>query len=153
MSDKCTIDVSDMKVISFKDKRSSSLRVRNNSSPETTVLKIQIDGCWNCDAGDKKCDYKLSIISNDKCTHFYIELKGGNYTQALEQIHSTLRLFPDETEDCKIGLIILSKVKNININSTRAQALVKKLRDKYNMIINHKCSPAEYCSKEKIFIN
>ncbi|MEB3504328.1 hypothetical protein ROV62_10250 [Pasteurella multocida] len=155
MNNKCITDVSNAKIISLKDKRSSSLKVLNNLTSETTIHQIQIDGCWDCNVDDKKCDYKLSVVNNsdNKCTLFYIELKGSNYTQALQQIYSTLKLFPNEKREYKIGLVILSRAKNVDINSTTAQVLQTKLKHEYKMVLSHKCSPAEYCLLKERFVN
>lgn len=152
MNNNCVQDVSAIKQISFKDKHSSSLIVLNNLSPPVKILKFQIDGCWAGEE-DKKCDYKLSIHQEDVCTQCYIELKGTDYTKALMQIEKTLNLFPNERNDKKFGLIALSKVKNVDIRSTKAQLLEKRLKQQHKMTIQYKCSPARYCLTKQQFVN
>ncbi|HXT85350.1 MAG TPA: hypothetical protein VN704_13665 [Verrucomicrobiae bacterium] len=63
----------------------------NNS--DYRVKKVKVDNCIP-NNGEKRCDYLMEIKSINRV--IFIELKGGDLTHALKQIHNTiLHLKPD----------------------------------------------------------
>ena len=65
---------------------------------QETVYRIKVDDCWLSNQDGKKVDY-LFWCANGKERLSLVELKGGDFGKALEQVESTLRiLFQQEPQ-------------------------------------------------------
>ncbi|WP_373514581.1 hypothetical protein [Persicitalea sp.] len=76
------------KEIVFKDKKAApEFRVLNNS--RHFLIKLKVDGCLLGEKiGVRKCDFLLLDCTDNKA--FFIELKGQNLGDAIDQIKSTI---------------------------------------------------------------
>lgn len=100
------------KVVTLKEPREDRKYIAEN--PNQLFLTVyQVDGALlkSQNPGDKKCDYAI-YTSNDDL--FLIELKGSDYSQALDQIKKTLDclLIPNLDRLHSVnGRVVLSKTK------------------------------------------
>lgn len=121
----------DRKIVTLQEPREARKYIAEN--PNKLFLTVyQVDGALlkSQQSGDKKCDYAI-YTSNDDL--FLIELKGGNYSQALEQMEKTLDclLTPDLDRPHSVnGRVVLSKTKvpaTLETKEKRMMLLFKKL--------------------------
>ena len=78
----CATETKD-KIIVLKERQSKF--IGKNESDEL-ILKVKVDKCL--DFHGKKCDFLL--INTMKVTGYFIELKGHDFSHALEQIKNTI---------------------------------------------------------------
>lgn len=85
----CEIQSGFTKNLVFKDARAiSELRVINPN--QKFIIKLQVDGCLINDTA-RRCDFLLLVCNApEKSVAYFIELKGGNLTDAIEQIQLTI---------------------------------------------------------------
>lgn len=85
-------------------------------------------------AGLNKCDYLYIVFEEKKCMNAILtELKGVNVGKALEQLHSTLKLFPDIFKECEhvyARAIVTSAMPNLRARPEYVN-LVKMLKGTY----------------------
>ncbi|NDV58092.1 hypothetical protein [Bacteroides sp. 519] len=116
----------DRPIIVLKDKKEPRQYIgKNDKKKQVTVYRID-DGILK---NGEKCDYAISI--NITKTVYFIELKGGDYTKALSQIHSTIKtlILDSKTDTTSVNArVVLSKVRVPNIKSTQEIKLVKLLK-------------------------
>ena len=114
----------------LKEKRESrEYRLHNNTGQEFVVYKID-DGLITNNE-QQKCDYG---IYTEKDVLYLIELKGGDYIHALEQIISTINILlkaPNVLVNQLNARIVLSKTRTPDILSTQEKKLNILLKTKY----------------------
>lgn len=131
----------EQRYIEFDDKR-SQIVLSDKGEPRKycayntrrqRVVAYRVDGGIVTDKTQSKCDYALWTEKN--CVYF-IELKGGDYSHALEQIHNTIvNLVQEPKIDAEEihARIVLSKGRAINANVANTHvARLKKLLKRYN---------------------
>ena len=91
------------------EERGRKYSIENKSKKE--IIKYKIDGGLITDDNDIKCDY--GFYTEDDLL-ILVELKGGDYSHAIEQIINTIKL-----------LITIPKIK---ISSVKARIVVSKIR-------------------------
>lgn len=134
--DKSYIEINDCrKIISLKDKRASSSKYvcQNENKKRVMVYKVDDGIIKSKDIG--KCDYALYNYDDDIV--FFIELKGSDYEQAIEQIDSTIRnLITSKSIEINVinARVVLAKVRTPEINTTK-EIKLKILLNKYKGIL------------------
>ncbi|GMU90697.1 MAG: hypothetical protein AMXMBFR49_29020 [Chlorobiota bacterium] len=90
----------------------SNIKVKENKSSYNLVNdlklkigKVHVDGCLV--KYGKRCDYLYTIPA--KSCHILIELKGTDFSSAIDQITNTLALFKGRLEGVFHGRIVLSR--------------------------------------------
>lgn len=117
------------KVVTLKEPREDRKYIAEN--PNQLFLTVyQVDGALlkSPNPGDKKCDYAI-YTSNDDL--FLIELKGSDYSQALDQIKKTLDclLIPGlDSLHSVNGRVVLSKTKVPATLETKEKKMMLLLR-------------------------
>lgn len=117
------------KVVTLKEPREDRKYIAEN--PNQLFLTVyQVDGALlkSQNPGDKKCDYAI-YTSNDDL--FLIELKGSDYSQALDQIKKTLDclLIPGlDSLHSVNGRVVLSKTKVPATLETKEKKMMLLLR-------------------------
>ena len=100
---------------------------RGNNKSKKRVIKYRVDGGIITSKFESKCDYAV-WVEGDRL--YFIELKGSDYSHALEQIDSTLeKLIKDARVDVSSvnGRIVLTRSKVPNIRYSKEMSLNKKL--------------------------
>jgi hypothetical protein len=114
------------KNISLKDSGNPRKYIAQNPHGKGVVV-YHIDGGLISDPKQSKCDYGLLTESD----HLYlIELKGADYSHALEQITNTINLLMPNVASVH-ARVVLSKVRTPNIKVAGEKKL-QKLLMKYN---------------------
>lgn len=119
------------KTITLKDKGASTSKYvcENNKKKKITIYKV--DGGIIKSQIVNKCDFAL--YNNDNDVIYFIELKGSDYDQAIEQISSSISNLIT-SNNIKINIInariVLTKVRAPEINTTKEKKL-KLLLNKY----------------------
>ncbi len=128
--EKCKI-TSKNKIFTFTEQR-SSLTLLNTD--QVTSTKIHVDGCEINDSGIR-CDY-MHIA---KETEMYIELKGQDLIQAMDQIIRTIGMLSFDPKKCKkLSYIICTRSP---LTSTEIQIYDRQFRAKFNSKLIIKSSP------------
>lgn len=114
----------------LKEKRESrEYRLHNNTQQELIVYII--DGGLISNNEQQKCDYGV-YTENDIL--YLVELKGGDYIHALEQIFSTINILivnPNISVKQLNARVVLSKARTPDILSTQEKKLNILLKTKY----------------------
>ena len=131
----------EQRYIEFDDKR-SQIVLSDKGEPRKycayntrrqRVVAYRVDGGIVTDKTQSKCDYALWTENNRV---YFIELKGGDYSHALEQISSTIANLVQEPKiDAEEihARIVLSKGRAINANVANTHvARLKTLLKRYN---------------------
>lgn len=114
-------------VITLKDKREPRKYIGNNNQKKQITV-YQIDNGILKDG--EKCDFGLYLPDQNEL--FLIELKGGDFTKALSQIHSTINVLLVKAcvDTSKVhARIVLSRVRVPNIKSAAEIKLLKLLKE------------------------
>ena len=112
------------KIITLKDKGASTSKYvcKNNKRKKVTIYKI--DGGIIKSQTVNKCDFAL--YNNNDDVIYFVELKGSDYDQAIEQIGSTISDLII-SNNIKINIInariVLTKVRTPEINTTKEMKL------------------------------
>lgn len=126
----------DSSYIKFSDRRpkavfsdpKESRKYRVCNEEEKHITGYRVDGGIITSLDISKCDYALST-EDDRL--YLIELKGGNYKKALEQISNTIDLLIKNT-GVKMrevnGRIVLSKYKSPALFESEEKKLIVKLK-------------------------
>lgn len=120
-------------ILVLKDKGES--REYRGLNPDKLFLTVyQVDGklLKARQAGDVKCDYAVYTESD---ILYLVELKGGDYSHALEQLQNTIQLLIRPDFECPQSIhtrVVLSKVKVPNFLNTKEKKLMELLKKKYN---------------------
>ncbi|OHD14068.1 MAG: hypothetical protein A2086_12085 [Spirochaetes bacterium GWD1_27_9] len=98
----------------------------NNSCKK--FCKLVVDGCI-FDNNEKKCDYL--VLNCDDNIGYLVELKGRHLLEAIEQINISFdKLKNNFDKSDKINaVVIVSKAKTPDLNSTKEILLKKKLKE------------------------
>ena len=134
----------------FREKYQAKEYIRSADSRTTLVLKdskekreyrglnpgelfitvYQVDGGL-LQGQESKCDYAVYTSSDNL---YFIELKGGDYSHALDQLQNTIRSLMVPDVECPRSIytrVVLSKVKVPAVWDTKEKKLMKLLK-KYN---------------------
>ncbi|WP_157162625.1 hypothetical protein [Cylindrospermum stagnale] len=76
---------------------------RLDNSNKLEICKLRVDGCLITDQEGKKCDY-LILACQDKLA-FFVELKGQDLKEAIEQIDSALDKLIPQMADFKFCFV------------------------------------------------
>ncbi len=75
-----------------KDKRATS-EYRLQNSERKFVIKLQVDGCLISSNDQRKCDFLFLACDQEKAgIAYFVELKGSNLGDAIDQLKSTIEL-------------------------------------------------------------
>ena len=89
--------------IDFRDKRKECIASENGKTfklenkGSVSIRKVKVDKCIPQKAGEGRCDFVMDIEEMKKV--FFIELKGGNLTKALQQITDSILYLQTEYKD------------------------------------------------------
>lgn len=125
--------------------RKSRYKLVNEKNIEIVVYKV--DGGIISDQEEYKCDF--AIYSNKKML-ILVELKGGDYKHALEQLLSTIKLLfakPEVKVQQLNARVVLSKMRVPNIQISEEKQLIKLLKTKYG---NGNFDKKTQCFEERI---
>ena len=101
--DRC-IEFNEKRKFCIASQNGKTYRLENNSNFD--IKKIKIDGCLDAKKeGEKRCDYLMEIQQIARV--IYIELKGGDLSHALKQIHSSVLHLKSEYENFQIDARIV----------------------------------------------
>jgi hypothetical protein len=110
---------------------------RNNreyqpQNPDRKNVEVYVvDGCLVTGAEEKKCDFLLANCSNSVV--YFIELKGRDLEDAIEQVRQTIRRYSSTFADWTIhARIILTRCNPVQYRSAAEVALDRWLSQNYN---------------------
>lgn len=116
--------------VSLREKREKSKYILRNDSEKDLVI-YRIDGGIITSKETKKCDYG---VYTEQDVLYLIELKGADYSQALDQITSTIDTLLKKPAISVKQLnvrVVLSKYRTPDIPLTQEKKLNKLLKTKY----------------------
>lgn len=125
------------KIISLKDKGASVYTLTNDTEKE--IVCYEIDGKLITGTGVDKCDFGL--YTEDDLL-ILIELKGSDYSHALDQLQSTIEILvkTNQVSVSRIcGRVVLNKTRVPDTLETKEKKLKHLLRKQYNGTLE-KCS-------------
>lgn len=128
-------------VVLKEPKESREYRLINNSEKDLVVYAI--DGGLICRKDISKCDF--AIYTEDRVL-FLIELKGAEYTHAIEQLLSSVELLivrPQVHVDVLNARVVLSKMRVPDILSTTEKKLIANLKKYGRGALCKKCRKYE----------
>ncbi|MCD8435121.1 hypothetical protein LNJ03_07385 [Tenacibaculum dicentrarchi] len=130
------IEISNDKIIVFKDPGNNKCEMRFLNPSQLEVSKIRVDGCKITDG--KKCDFML--LANK--TENYIEIKGKHVTYACEQIEATINKLSNDIKKCvKNSFVVSTGSPNV---SGKVQILKKKFKKSYNSTLKIQTRKCEH---------
>lgn len=92
------------------------------------VCKIHLDGCVTMETTGKQCDYLF--LSCDTNLAFFIELKGSDLLQAIDQLDQSIDRHKKSMEGLAINArIVLSRVQTPDIRSPKRLKFEKKINN------------------------
>lgn len=120
---RCVKTISDSLIV-FSEKKSKITFVNPDHN---TYRAIQVDGCvFNAEDG-QKCDKLLE--SEKYADQYFVELKGGDSSTAVEQLKDTIAKMPPRLAGVKrMAFAVFSNT--CPKNDSKRQAIEKKFRDK-----------------------
>lgn len=113
-----------MPIVNCIDKGSKTKYIyRNNSS--NFLSKYRVDGGLIED-NDAKCDYLL--LNCDKKQSYFIEMKGSDLIQAINQIDRSINLLKKDLAGFSFfARIVLTRVNTVDLRDSRLMRLEKKV--------------------------
>lgn len=99
------IEYDEVRPICIASEGSKTYTLKNLSGYK--VRKVKIDGCFSQKAGEKRCDFLMSIDDNGIKNAIFIELKGGELNDAIKQLFSTIIFLKKEFEKYRIDARIV----------------------------------------------
>lgn len=118
--------------VSLKDHGESRKYVgRNPGKLELSVFRVDNGICKSSKPGDQKCDYAI-YTGNDNL--YLIELKGADYSKAIDQLNCTVKeLLSEDIEGLKavFARVVLSKTNVPQTLKTKEKKLMTLLKKKY----------------------
>lgn len=115
-------------IISLKDKGAGKSTYEANNKRKLQVTAYRIDGGMITDASSK-CDYALYT---DEDILYFIELKGSDYSRAIDQITSAIKqllISPKITPSVVHARIVLSKARTPELRATNEMQLRRLLKE------------------------
>ena len=112
------------KIITFKDKGSTSLHLSNDN--EQLVYKIRVDNCLIKDKTSKKCDWIACLENNDKVMLIELKSKKLEFTTIVGQFTQTRDKIELENKDCFCLLAVLKKLPQNNPQRRKFSNAMKK---------------------------
>lgn len=131
----CEEHRSDTKIVLQENK--SKITFLNPNKDE--ILIIKVDGCVISDNETLRCDYAL--IPCD-AVEIYVELKGSDIEQAVEQIKSTIKLLSENPQKIKKLCFVVST--RVPKQTTSIQQLQSQFKKKFNASFRIKNIQDEY---------
>lgn len=120
------------RIVSLKDHGESRKYVgRNPGKLELSVFRVDNGICKSSKPGDQKCDYAI-YTGNDNL--YLIELKGADYSKAIDQLNCTVKeLLSEDIEGLKavFARVVLSKTNVPQTLKTKEKKLMTLLKKKY----------------------
>lgn len=118
------------KQVVLSDTREPRKYIANNTKHQRVIV-YKVDGGIISDKAQRKCDY--AFWTEEDCVYF-IELKGGDYSRAMTQLHSTIIQLVQESKIVAKEIharIVLSKGRAVraagaNANEAKLHKLLKK---------------------------
>lgn len=111
------------------------------------ALRVRVDGCWFSGTEHRRVDYLfLADLSEQTLLCLLVELKGGHYGEALEQLASTLKYLEEQPPYRQqrpqrlVAHIVLSHGNQI----PRYQQKESQLRQRYGVQIGRSSRRGEY---------
>ena len=104
---------------------------RNPGKLELSVFRVDNGICKSSKPGDQKCDYAI-YTGNDNL--YLIELKGADYSKAIDQLNCTVKeLLSEDIEGLKavFARVVLSKTNVPQTLKTKEKKLMMLLKKKY----------------------
>ncbi|GHV48122.1 hypothetical protein FACS1894181_03060 [Bacteroidia bacterium] len=149
---------SDSSYIKFNDDRSIISLSENNARYEGYNRSRQENIVYRVDEGiikgssSWKCDYAIYTCQTNNL--YLIELKGADYSHALEQILSTIStlLPPDISLNCVFARVVLSKVNIPNNRRSEITRQEEKLVSELKKKSSDKKSQKKYFYKKNIIL-
>jgi hypothetical protein len=86
------VEFTDNRRICTAEENGKKYELRNSSA--TLLKKVKIDKCIAQKTGEKRCDFLIQ--AHDLNRSIFIELKGGNLNNAVNQIYDTITFLKDE---------------------------------------------------------
>ena len=117
-------------VLVLKDKKEKR-EYRGNNPNRLFLTTYRIDGGLVKDDG-MKCDY---AIYSETDNLYFVELKGGDYSHALDQLQHTIQLLLQPDVECPRSVhtrVVLSKLKVPGVWNSKEKKLMALLKRKYN---------------------
>ncbi|AEI47495.1 hypothetical protein [Runella slithyformis] len=125
----CELLAGTNKVFVAKDSGAiSEYRLENPN--QRWVVKLKVDGCLIPSDSQKKCDFLfLACEKEGGKTAYFVELKGGNLGDAIEQIQSAIEiLYPKLTDFSFRCRIVQTKTPPMRIINQKKEALLSFLK-------------------------
>jgi hypothetical protein len=95
-----------------------------NNGSNYKIKKVAVDKCILQNIGEKRCDYLMHASNAKGQKVFFIELKGGAFLDALEQIYDTLIYLNGEFKGHVLNARIVGKGDTPDLTNS---AIYKKL--------------------------
>ncbi len=116
---------------SFVAKDSGAISEYRMENPtQRWVVKLKVDGCLIPSDSQKKCDFLFLVCEKEgEKTAYFVELKGGNLGDAIEQIQSAIEiLYPKLTDFSFRCRIVQTKTPPTRIINQKKEALLNFLK-------------------------
>jgi hypothetical protein len=115
-----------------KDKRATS-EYRIQNPQHKFVVKLQVDGCLISSNNQRKCDFLFLACEQEKeGIAYFVELKGSNLSDAIDQIKSTIELLYPKLSDFSF------RCRIIQTRTPPTQVISQKKEVLLNFLKNHK---------------
>ena len=102
--DKC-IESNDKRNLCVASEKGKTFIINNSS--KLKIKKVKIDKCLSQKIGEKRCDYLMTIDDKSVLRAIYIELKGGNLSDAFKQLEGTIIYLKNEFKKYQIDARIV----------------------------------------------
>ncbi len=101
------------KCIEYNDNRNKCIAFENgkyyklNNVSKLIIRKVKVDGCLFRNTSEKRCDYLMTMEDKKLQRAIFIELKGGDLTDALKQLYFTVIYLKNEFKNYRIDARIV----------------------------------------------
>lgn len=129
--DAASICFADKRAILVLKDRKERREYRGNNPDQLFLTAYRVDGGLMKGEG-MKCDYAVYTETDNL---YFIELKGGDYSHALDQLLNTIQLLMQPDIECPQSIhtrVVLSKLKVPGAWDSKEKKLMALLKRKYN---------------------
>ena len=124
--DKCFEFVSERRKLVICTDKKSSTKYKYDNTAEDELSKYNVDGCL-LPENVPKCDFLL--LNCTKKMAYFIELKGSDLINAVEQVEKTIDRLRNDLDTFSIhARIVLTRVNTMDLKNSKLLRLEKKVK-------------------------